>query len=194
MKRVITYPCLAALLVAALAGPTHGQPCVLDPDGNGQTTVSELILAVNQALGGCDTSPQPTPTAVPVAGCPFDFADAVGAAQACIYRGLATTDCAAGGTVAVAGTWYAAPGTPGNQQILATLTDPTGVLGIFATRTGPSNATIVEIAAGPTFVQRVAASGTLALTSPTEFTAHIHSIAQDCNLNFTGTYATRGGK
>lgn len=182
----------AALLIGAtLVSPSQAQQCVLDPDGDGQTSIGELIRAVNQALDGCDTAAPPTPTVAPSDGCPFDFGDSVDPTQACPYRGLATSSCPGGGSGTVRGAWFTVSPLLADGQVLITLTDQAGTLGIFATRTSANSATVTQVAAGPSFSPRVPATGTVALTGIGELAATISPQGQRCSVVFAGAYDDR---
>jgi hypothetical protein len=91
---------LASLIVCLLAGDAAAQ-CCGDCDGDGVVGITELITAVNRALGSCaDPSPtrQPTathtrlPTATPTPAnrCPSTFQDNRGQ---CFFRGRFNQGC-----------------------------------------------------------------------------------------------------
>ena len=93
---------LVFALVVSLAGTAAGQ-CCGDCGGDGQVTINDLIVAVNNALIGCDGAPTPTvtrtgtptrrPTATPTPPprCPFDFETSGGGS--CGYRGRYNRGC-----------------------------------------------------------------------------------------------------
>jgi hypothetical protein len=101
----------AILLSVALAGPVAAQ-CCGDCAGDGQVTINDLIVAVNNALNGCAVTPTvgpsetptkaPTPTRTPVR-CPRDFTDTN---NQCVFNGRYNQGCgsAVDASFSVAGT------------------------------------------------------------------------------------------
>ncbi len=78
----------AALLVAGWAEAQ----CCGDCGGDGQVTINDLIVAVNNALTDCAGVPTPTP---PAEGCPIDFQDdnSVPGTPDCYYVGRWNQSC-----------------------------------------------------------------------------------------------------
>jgi hypothetical protein len=104
--------CVATLLSLLLSGPVAAQ-CCGDCAGDGQVTINDLIVAVNNALNGCaDVTPTvgpsetptkaPTPTRTPVR-CPRDFTDTN---NQCVFNGRYNQGCgsAVDASFAVSGT------------------------------------------------------------------------------------------
>jgi hypothetical protein len=96
MKRAIV-----AAVVLLVAHGARAQ-CKGDFNGDGMVSINELIIAVNNALNGCQGS-APTPTPTPLTGsCPINFSDdntGVGTPD-CYYTGRWNQTCGAADLVA----------------------------------------------------------------------------------------------
>lgn len=84
---------LALALLLLTMRPATGQ-CCGDCGGDGQVSISDLVTAVNNALGGCGGGPTPTPT-VAAGTCPIDFNDdnTQPGTPDCYYRGRWNPSC-----------------------------------------------------------------------------------------------------
>jgi hypothetical protein len=116
---------LLFLVLVLLPSVAFGQECRADMNGNGQTDVSDLVAAVNEALRGCGG---------PTDGCPYDFRDdTVAQDRRCIYRGTADGDCPA--LVA----WES-----NGDRVEVVLLDATPEIRIAFYVTGPDGANAIE--------------------------------------------------
>lgn len=79
--------------VLLVAGWAEAQ-CCGDCGGDGQVTINELVVAVNNALNNCSGGGVPTPTP-PGEGCPIDFSDdnTVPGTPDCYYVGRWNETC-----------------------------------------------------------------------------------------------------
>jgi len=86
---------ILALALLMLAMRPAAAQCCGDCGGDGQVSISDLVTAVNNALGGCG-GPTPTPT-VALDACPIDFNDdnTQPGTPDCYYRGRWNQSCGA---------------------------------------------------------------------------------------------------
>jgi hypothetical protein len=94
MRRV-----LAVFVLLAWAAGAAGAQCCGDCGDDGEVSVADLVLAVNNALGGCAATPTPgpsstatrppTPTRTPIR-CPRDFNDT---SNQCVFNGRYNAGC-----------------------------------------------------------------------------------------------------
>jgi hypothetical protein len=86
---------LVLALVYCLDGRAAAQ-CCGDCNGDGTVTITDLIIAVNNALGSCaeaTPTPPPTVTPTPIPSCPSSFTDSGNAL--CGFRGPFNRGCGA---------------------------------------------------------------------------------------------------
>src|SRR5215470_17047753 len=106
-----------AFLCGLIAGSAGAQQCALDLNGDNQTTIDELIVAINQALEGCG---EPT-----TGTCPFTFDDDNFGGDFCFYVGDLSSSCF--GTETAGGSWAS-----DGSMVIAVVSDSSGALGYSA--------------------------------------------------------------
>ncbi len=164
--------CILGLMLS-----THSvaaQECALDINGDGRTTVDEILVSVNEALNGCPGSP-------PVS-CPLDFNDNNYLAAFCSYEGSAYSSC---GPLAdeIVG-WQS----NGSGTVVVVFADISGTVGASATRTSATTALIYEISPGPDFDQTYSATGSVSLPSTTSLSANFDTSMSCVDITFSGTF------
>jgi hypothetical protein len=191
LRAVLLCP---ALLFAFTSG-ADAASCKADFDGSGSVDVSEVIQAVNEALNGCDgaqptptkkgaktPTPTKTPTEPPAPACPYRFNQAVTADRFCGYGGSLSDNCG-NGEAGVGSGW-----TTSNNTVVGIVVDSSGMLGVYATRTGPTTGTVSGIAFGPDFDTLYQASGSIALPTAQTFNVDVNDGATCGVLSSRGTF------
>lgn len=182
---------LIGVMLLVAAGAAQAQ-CRADFDGNGTVEINELIAAVNEALGGCASEPErsptrtptgrpggpPTRTPTPLTRCPFQFTDSVDGSLFCAYTGRLKPHLCAGADAT--GGWT----TIGDQVLVVIVFHASEfTIVLDAVRTGATSARVHTASVSPDFEPR-AATGTVSLPS-----------SMRMNLTFTpgtlcGTYGS----
>lgn len=203
----------AVLMVTASA---HGQ-CVLDINGDQQTSIDELIRAVNHALGGCGAVGRTPPTARSTATrTPTRTVTRTSTPVSTNTRTVTptrtvtltpVTECPFrfNDTVTDRFCLYTGPaetscngsiGTIGagwttlGTQVLAVIVDRAGnAIAIAATRTSATGARVTEVASGPDFDPFIDATGSMALPSRSRFDFDFDTSVTCVNVAFMGQFA-----
>lgn len=165
--------CILGLMLSTRS--VTAQECALDINGDGRTTVDEILVSVNEALNGCPGSPP--------LGCPLDFNDNNYLAAFCSYEGSAYSSCAPPADQIVG--WQS----DGSGTVVVVFADAGGAVGASATRTSATTALIYEISPGPDFDQIYPATGSVSLPSTASLNANFDTSLSCVDVTFSGTFS-----